>query len=238
MRKIMSSNLKQMIKKVRKDIENNLHEFGTAGHEYFLKSLDDYIENDKISDLEKAFFLMLNQWADEKRYIVAPNEKIRVPNFSRNGPPLFKEYEIDFAIYSGTCNNPVKIAIECDGKRSHGEKFKHRDRKKDINLQCNGWIIIRMGSREIHEELEKIAGDNFGYLIDDIEYLIETRADYIKGNYNERVRQILTGYEWGHFQCPLCKEQIYGRLNASFERCNKCNKTFHPPKYDHFDYVE
>ena len=97
---------------------------------YLLKDLDDYIYSNDVSDLEKAFFLILNQFpGDHRDYLVRPNEMILVPDIYDFRVPGI-EYEIDFAIYGGSIKDPVKIAVECDGldlmAKSKKEKIDER----------------------------------------------------------------------------------------------------------------
>lgn len=234
----MNYNIKQLIKKVRKKIEDDLYEVKAMDIEqYFLNDLDDFLSSNN-SDIEKAFYLLLNQYAGEKHYIVRPHQYVRVRNLAYYGPPMYKEYEIDFAIYAGSFTSPLKIAIECDGKRSHGEKFQKRDRKKDINLQCAGWIIIRIGSKELHEEIQNLADNNLSDLITDLEGLIETKVDFIGPNMHYHINKQLTGYNYGRIECPNCNKKFDGFLNAEYVKCHHCKKSFHPPEYNHLDYVD
>jgi len=148
--------LKVFIKNLRRRIEDGRDEFTD---EYLrniqFKYLDDFIDDSTYSDLEKAFFLILNQFpGDHKEYFVKPREMVLIPDVYNLSCPGI-EYEIDFAIYGGSIENPVKVAVECDGLRSHRQRHNNKDRRKEVNLQANGWIVMRFGSKEIHNELIK-----------------------------------------------------------------------------------
>lgn len=181
-----------------------------------------------MSDLEKAFFLMLNQFpGDHKDYIVCPNEMILIPDIYDLRVPGI-EYEIDFAIYGGSIKDPVKIAIECDGIRSHGQSKKRKDRRKDVNLQAAGWIVMRFSSREIHDELQKYL-ENENYISDfllSIENVIDEKLQLVIGNNYVRYRSELTGYKWDLVSCTNCKESRYGIMNKRKHTCPSCGEKF------------
>jgi hypothetical protein len=152
MRKGSTKPIQELIKKARERIEAIEVEFGPTVRDYRLKAIDDYLTANH-SDLEKAFFLMLNEfWNEASNYFVIPSEKVCVTNVYDTSGPLC-EYEIDFAVYSGTRDRPVKVAVECDGIRSHRQRHSNRDRRKDVNLQAAGWIVLRFGSAEIQDHI-------------------------------------------------------------------------------------
>jgi len=164
-------NIKKLIGNLRQRIENNHYKFEELWlAENRFSSLDEFISNEKHSELEKAFYLILNQFVgDPKDYFVAPREMVLIPDIYDNRSPGI-EYEIDFAIYGGSIDNPVKIAVECDGIRSHRQRHSNKDRRKDVNLQAAGWIVMRFGSREIHEELQNFE-DSETYTSDFLYYI-------------------------------------------------------------------
>src|SRR5581483_2372692 len=167
-----SSKMKSLIKLLMKRSKRSARESKplVKWHEYELKSH----MKDMKSDLEKAFYLMLRQeYYKNGDYVVIPNERVCVKNVCDLDKGYECEYEIDFAIYSGSKSKPGRIAIECDGLRSHGRRNASKDRLKDINLQANGWIIIRFGSREIHEEVYKQLNTTDALYRSNIIYLIE-----------------------------------------------------------------
>lgn len=190
--------------------------------------IDEYLKNDGNSDLEKAFFLILNQYpGDQKDYIVRPKEMVLVPDvYDMNVPGI--EYEIDFALYGGSVANPVKVAVECDGLRSHGKKHTYKDRRKDVNLQAAGWITMRFGSREIHEEIEKFRNDDHHmcYFLSSIENTIARKLKLINSHSYYKYRTELTGYNWGEVKCPDCGYKQDAILNHLNVKCKGCKKKF------------
>ena len=224
-------NLITLIKNLRQKIEEDFHEvqqlFERVGH---FRSLDEFIASPIYTDLEKAFYLILNQFPyDKKNYIVIPREMVLIPDvYDMSGPGI--EYEIDFALYGGSIDNPVKVAIECDGLRSHRQKHNNKDRRKDINLQAHGWIVMRFGSKEIHDELQNFLKDK-SYVcrfLYSIESVIEERLRLIITHRNnfEEYRSKLTGYKWGNVKCIHCDNTQIGRLNHKKQTCFKCGQKF------------
>lgn len=192
--------------------------------------INKFISNKEISPLERAFYLILNQFpAEEKHYIVYPQEKVLIQNIYDDSCPAI-EYEIDFAVYGGSIDSPVKVAIECDGIRSHGNKNTKRDRRKDVNLQASDWIIMRFSSKEIHEELEKFDNDN-DYICNflfSIERIILKKSRLISYDTytNHEFRSKLTGYKWDIVTCPECGFRQHDTLNHKKITCRKCNKKY------------
>lgn len=180
------------------------------------------------SDLEKAFFLILNQFpGDAKNDIIISSEKVLIPDvYDMSCPGI--AYEIDFALYGGSLDNPVKVAIECDGLRSHGLKHANRDRRKNVNLQAAGWIVIRFGSREIHEELDKFRQEESHtcHFLLSIENLIEQKSRLIDGRSyaQQEFRNKLTGFRWGDVTCEECAAKQYGIMNYPNMHCRGCGK--------------
>lgn len=223
--------LKKLINNLRQRIEDDHYEFEDDWQsENRFKFLDDFISDNGHSDLEKAFFLILNQFpSDHKEYFVRPREMVLVPDiYDISGPGI--EYEIDFALYGGSIDNPVKIAIECDGLRSHRQRHSNKDRRKDVNLQAAGWIVMRFGSNEIHDELLKFEKDkthisDFLYYVENV---IKEKTKLINWHSytNSDFRSKLTGYKWGTVTCKHCGYEQVGELNHKKHTCRQCGKKF------------
>ena len=219
------------IKNLRERIENDFDEFkDNYDKEQIFNRIDEFIKSEKRSDLEKAFFLILNQYpGDHKSYIVRPSERVFIPDVYDMGSPGF-QYEIDFAIYGGSIHNPVKVAIECDGIRSHAHKHSNRDRRKEVNLQAAGWIVMRFRSQEIHQELEKFDQDD-SYISDflmSIENTIEQKLKIIDSNsyVKSEVRSLLTGYKWDFVSCTHCGQSQMDILNFRKLFCRFCKHDY------------
>jgi len=215
---------------IRDRIEASHNEFSPSFDDLF-RWIDEFISSKNISDLEKEFYLLLNQYpGDPRSYIIIPHEKVLVENIYGVYSPPFIEYEIDFAIYGGAIDKPVKIALECDGIRTHNLRHGNKDRKKEVNLQLSGWIVIRFASREIHEEIEQWERDeNFiSQISDSIDWVVKQRLDVVDHDTYTRtdVRNKLTGYNWGSVTCPNCKFMQYDILNHKKILCRKCNKKY------------
>jgi very-short-patch-repair endonuclease len=63
-------------------------------------------------------------------------------------------YRVDFFVYFGMKDGPIKIAIECDGHDYHErtkEQARH-DRSKDRWLQSHGYRILRFTGSEIWKD--------------------------------------------------------------------------------------
>lgn len=238
------------IKKLINDLRNGIEKdyFDTANSSFFpnqiFDRIDDFINSDSISDLEKAVYLLLNQFPNDKKdYIIIPNEKILIPDIYDLSTPGI-EYEIDFALYGGTIENPVKVAIECDGIRSHAQRHSNKDRRKDVNLQAAGWIVMRFGSKEIHTELEKAQNEEF-YICDfitSIDNVIKEQTKLItwRSYAQNEFRSKLTGFKWGWLTCNKCSQQQIGILNIKKHVCRHCGEKFirkidesEKIKYDH-----
>lgn len=225
------SRLEDHIKILRERIEADYDEFNDEfGRKQIFERIDSFISNDQLSELERAFYLLLNQYpGDHKNYIVRPGERVLIPDiYDMSGPGI--QYEIDFALYGGSIYNPVKVAIECDGIRSHGHKHAKRDRRKEVNLQAAGWIVIRFRSQEIHQELEKFENDE-NYVSDflqSIENTINQKLQIIDHQSFTKTdfRSILTGYKWDFIRCTKCGQKQMDRLNFKIIHCRHCNKYF------------
>lgn len=223
--------LPTLIKNLRKRIEDDHNEFQSLmGSNWTFKEIDDFLKEENRSDLEKAFFLILHQYPnDHKSYIVHPNEMVLVPDVYDMGSPGI-EYEIDFALYGGSIDNPVKVAIECDGFRSHGARQTNKDRRKNVNFQAAGWIVMRFGSKEIHEELEKFEDDessksDFLYSIENTiqqKLRLITHHTYTHSEYRSK----LTGYKWGSVECTNCGHSQDDTLNHIKITCRHCKTKF------------
>ncbi|MCB0536347.1 MAG: DUF559 domain-containing protein [Bacteroidetes bacterium] len=236
--------LKIFIDKLRKRIQDDHYEFQEMyPPEKQFEFLDDFINADG-SDLEKAFFLMLNQFpGDKKDYFVRPREMVLIPDiYDLSAPGI--EYEIDFALYGGSIDNPMKVAIDCDGIRSHRQKHSNKDRRKDVNLQASGWLVMRFGSKEIHEELLKFEKEET-YICDfitSIDNVIKEKLKLISWDTYARseYRSKLTGFKWDWITCKHCTKKQMGVLNRKKHTCRHCGTKFirdiHPTekiKYEH-----
>lgn len=237
--------LTKLIKNLRQRIEDDHYSFQDEyATDNLFKFLDDFISDNQPSDLEKAFFLFLNQFpSNHKQYFVRPREMVLIPDIYDMGSPGI-EYEIDFAIYGGSLYSPIKVAIECDGLRSHRQKHNNKDRRKNVNLQANGWIVMRFGSKEIHEELFKFENDqthicDFLYYIENV---IQQKTKLI--NWHSYVqtefRSKLTGYKWGTVTCKHCEKSQMGELNHKKHTCRHCGEKFirdiHPSEKIAYDF--
>jgi very-short-patch-repair endonuclease len=228
----MSKRLQEQIKNLRERIEELHYDLRDEMDDYFFKHhIDEFLDSPNNSDLEKAFFLMLNQFGhDHKHYFVVPHEPVLIPNVYDYSPHAYFEYEIDFAIYSGSRSKPIKIAVECDGLRSHRQRHNERDRRKDINLQAAGWIVLRIGSQEIHRELEAFENEemHISEIATNVENIVDRTMDLItQRNYVlDEIRSMLTGYAWGSVTCPHCGDWQKDRLNKRRFNCRKCGNDF------------
>lgn len=223
--------IETLIVNLRNSIKDNYDKMNSEWYvNYMFNHIDEFINSPHKSELEKAFYLLLNQYPNSnKKYIVIPNERVLIPDIYDLSRPGF-EYEIDFAIYGGSINNPVKVAIECDGIRSHSQKHSNKDRRKDVNLQVAGWLVMRFGSKEIHEELERIYNDKgtiFSFL-DSIENTITEKLKLIdEASYSTlEFKSKLTGYKWGMVTCEQCGHVQSDILNHKNIICLKCNTKF------------
>ncbi len=190
-----------------------------------LRSIDRFLASSKKSHLEKAFYLLLSQFYTERRpYFFVTGERVRVPNiYDYSGPN--GEYELDFAIYSGTKKEPVKIALECDGILSHRRRHNPRDRRKDVNLQAAGWIVLRFGADEIQTELRSLAEkeNHVSSIVEIVDNIVESVGGLLTANTyaDNAMRTRLTGLPWGSVTCPSCGEwqnDIVGRM----VKCRHC----------------
>jgi very-short-patch-repair endonuclease len=218
------------IRKLRKQIEDAHYEQRDVIDQYLFQRIDEFLKSSESSDLERAFYLMLNQFAsDYKNYFVVPHEEVLVRNV-HDYSQLDYGYEIDFAIYSGSRAKPIKIAIECDGLRSHRQRHNERDRRKDVNLQAAGWIVVRIGSHEIHKELEAFGNDEqyISNIATNLENLVEQTMDLItpRSYTVDEIRSQLTGYEWGDVTCTQCGRSQKDRLNRTKFHCRHCREEF------------
>lgn len=132
------SSLERLIGVARRRVRMSHAEYSPDFDDLF-RHVDSVLGNSAVSPLEKAMYLLLNQFVgDQQDYFVVPRERVRVPELYELTSPGYKDYEIDFAVYSGSPSRFVKIAVECDGIRSHRERHADRDRHKDVNLQVPG----------------------------------------------------------------------------------------------------
>jgi len=223
--------LQNLIKSLRQRIEDDENSFlGQSVIEMRYMYIDDFIKSEKHSELEKAFFLIIYQFPSaSKNYIVHASERVFIPDvYDMSCPGI--EYEIDFALYGGSIDNPVKVAIECDGIRSHRQRHTNRDRRKDVNLQAAGWIVMRFGSKEIHDELQKFEEDDnhtsdFLYSIENTitqKVRLIDNTSYVKDEYRSK----LTGYKWGNVTCPHCTHNQKDILNHRNILCRRCKTKF------------
>ena len=186
--------------------------------------IDEVIADHGKSELEKAVYIMLLQSPNHAfDFVVVPGERVFVPDlYSMSAPRV--EYELDFALYGGSMRAPLKVAVECDGIRSHGQRHKKRDRRKDVNLQANGWIVVRYSSKEIHEELAKFENPEHRYceLLLGLENLIHERLDIINQGRFSRFHKELAGWKWGDVHCTSCGHRQLGILNKRKHTCKGC----------------
>ncbi|OLY65324.1 hypothetical protein BWD12_20200 [Leptospira santarosai serovar Bananal] len=191
--------------------------------------LDTFLKSPKASDLEKALFLLLNLYPEYggRSYFIIPHEKVLIPNICDH-KEIAINYEIDFAVYGGTVTSPTKIAIECDGIRSHGNRRIKRDRRKEVNLQAEGWLLIRIGSHEIHAELQRMIEENkfISEIAESIELIIERKLNLLEGDKYERYKKELTGYKWGVAECPYCNKRQQVKLNFIKQKCYECGSEY------------
>lgn len=226
----MIEKYENIIKKIRKRIEDDVLEDQPYTVKGTIKHIDNFLKSSEYSDLEKAFYLFLNQFpSDHQPYIVHPKENILVENVYDYSEPYY-EYEIDFALYAGTIKNYVKIGIECDGLRSHSQRYSDRDRRKDINLQAAGWITMRFNSKEIHKELEQFEKEDLyiSEIITNIQNIIDRKLDLITWNNFVRtnIRNELTGYKWGFVECTHCGFSQLDILNHKKITCRECKRKY------------
>jgi hypothetical protein len=219
------STLEKLIEQVRRQIYLSHLEFRPNFEDLF-RHVDGIIGDGTVSPLEKAMYLLLNQYVgDQQDYFVMPRERVRVPEVYELVPPGYKDYEIDFAVYSGSAQRLVKIAVACDGVRSHRERHADRDRHKDVNLQAAGWTVLRFGSREIHEELKKVAEDDThtNRFVNIIENVVAGQTDALTRKTYHRFRDRLTGYTFGDYRCPKCDHRQWDQLELP-TICRKCGE--------------
>lgn len=222
--------LSPYIQNLRDQIDYSLShdEFGLNDHR--MKEIDDFLLEAGKSDLEKAFFLVLNQFPnDHTDYLIRPGEMVLVPDIYDMSVPGI-EYEVDFAIYGGSIKDPVKVAIEVDGQRSHGQKHARKDRRKDANLQAAGWLVMRFSSKEIHEEIIQFSTkeNHISDFLVSIENVIQEKLQLVTGNNYAKtnVRSLLTGYTWGEVICPECNWMQQGILNKKKHVCKYCGHKY------------
>lgn len=202
--------VKRLESEFKKGIEEDFSDFYTPENKYLyevsevLKTLD--------SDLEKIFFLIFKKESlYSEGFLIFPRQKVCVRNVSNFGAgQFFIEYEVDFAILAGSSERPLKIAIECDGLRSHREKYNAKDRYKSVNLQAAGWIVQRIGSREIHEEASKSlsAKGHISDLVFNIEFLIDNLSNSVVRTPNDlEIRRKIFGYTEPVVICAKCRKK-------------------------------
>ncbi|QXU43470.1 DUF559 domain-containing protein [Pedobacter sp. D749] len=218
------------IENLRDQIAYSLRHDEYGIKDLWMRDIDDFLLKKNVSELEKAFFLVLNQFPrDHTDYLIRPGEMVLVRDIYDLRVPGI-DYELDFAIYGGSINDPVKVAIEVDGQRSHGEKHVRKDRRKDANLQAAGWLVMRFSSKEIHQEIVKFS-ENENHVSDFltcIDNVIREKLQLVTGNnYGRReIRTLLTGYSWGQVTCPDCGRSAEGILNRKKQSCNHCGHQY------------
>ncbi|WP_069657763.1 DUF559 domain-containing protein [Arcticibacter eurypsychrophilus] len=222
--------LKPYIQSLRDQIEYDLKHDDSGIQDHLLTHLDDFLLMPSKSDIEKAFFLILNQFpGDHNDYIIRPSEMVLVPDIYDMSVPGI-EYEIDFALYGGSVKDPVKVAIEVDGIRSHGHKHTRKDRRKDANLQAANWLVMRFTSKEVHEEIVKFHNNEIftSDFLTSIDNVIQERLQLVTGNNYIKydVRSVLTGYKWGDVRCIHCGLNQYGNLSRKNHTCQHCKNRF------------
>jgi hypothetical protein len=202
--------------------------------DFVFRHVDTFLSDDQVSALEKAMYLLLNQYAgDHHDYFVIPRERVRVPEVYELRPPGYNDYEIDFAVYSGSENRIIKIAVECDGIRSHRERHSDRDRHKDVNLQAAGWTVLRFGSREIHRELKALqeTDHHINKFVTIIDNIVAAQSDTLtQGRYHQFAGR-LTGYTYGPLTCAACRQPQWVALEIA-KRCRLCGAPFGPRPHE------
>lgn len=188
--------------------------------------VEHFLADPNVSVLEKAMYVLLNQFAgDQQEYFVVPRQRVRVPEVYELTPPGYKDYELDFAAYAGSESRFVKIAIECDGIRSHRERHADRDRHKDVNLQAAGWTVIRFGSREIHAELQRPIDDDthINKFVTILENVVAGQSDALTQRRYFQFVERLTGYTYGDVSCSTCGHRQWDPLEIA-GKCRKCGQ--------------
>jgi len=213
-----------LIQAARKRIREAHAEAQELVGDLVFRDVDAYLGDTHVPDLEKALYLLLNQFpGDHQDYFVVPRTRVRVPEVYRLESPDYCDYEIDFAVYSGSQTRPIKIAIECDGIRSHRERHGNRDRRKDVNLQAAGWTVLRFGSREIEDELQQlIASDtHINKFVTIIENVVAGCSDLLTPRTYHRVIEKLTGYRYAIVVCPGCGHKQWDACEIT-THCRMC----------------
>jgi very-short-patch-repair endonuclease len=222
--------LKPYIESLRDQIAYNLKHDNSGIQDHLIGELDEFLSAPAKSDIEKAFFLILNQFpGSHNDYLIRPGEMVLVTDIYDMSVPGI-EYEIDFAIYGGSVKDPVKVAIEVDGIRSHGHKQTRKDRRKDANLQAAGWLVMRFTSKEVHQEIIKFHNKEIfmSDFLTSIDNVIQERLQLVTGNnyVKYEVRSGLTGYKWGDVRCIHCGLKQYGNLSRKNHTCMHCKNKF------------
>jgi hypothetical protein len=225
-----TNRLHDAINHIRKRIEEDHYTFQPDSDRMLFDRIDEFLASSERSELEKAAYLLLNQFpGDSRHYFVVPSEHVKVPNVYDFSQGEF-EYEIDLAIYSGTQGEPTKVAVDIDGLRSHAERHADKDRRKDVNLQAAGWIVMRFGTQDIQRELESFEHDEFyvSEMAQKVENVVEQRARLLteRTYVSCEVRTLLTGYKWGSITCPSCAQWQYDILDRRKHTCRHCGASF------------
>lgn len=98
----------------------------------------------EINDLYDESPLEDKLWAAFKRFTITAERQELVRIEKRN-------YILDFAIHCTKGN----VDVETDGDRWHQEPERVKsDKKRDNDLNANGWHTLRFTTKQIHEELE------------------------------------------------------------------------------------
>lgn len=233
-----SAKLPDLIAKARALFENEGLEWAVHDSKETFATVDRYLAGNH-SDLEKAFFILLHRFPGwHSSYFLIPNEVVRVRNcfdmwgISQKSKQqlLHITYEIDFAIYAGSLEKPVKIAIECDGIRSHTPSNSRKDRRKDVNLQAAGWLVVHFSSQDIHDELDAVCTNRSdSWLRFTIAEIVSSGGRLLTGDAynNHRIRSMLTGVPYEPATCTCGHSQVVRRDIKVM--CSACGIPFERP---------
>lgn len=119
------------------------------------RAVDEFLAS-AASECQKAMYLLLNLTPQVKNdYVIVPAENVLVRNVY-DGSQSEYEYAIDVAVYGGHQDHPVKLAILCDELPFNVRNRVLELRRRDVNLQAAGWLVLRFQSFEIIDELRSI----------------------------------------------------------------------------------
>lgn len=210
MRKSERPDFQGLFHRALKRLERDQRELGPVVDKELLRGIEGFLQSTDVSDSAKGCYLLLNQFPLEQQgYVVVPNERVRVRDtYRREGPSA--DYELDFAVYAGTRTRPVKIAVEVTPIDYRHSVRLDTERRKDIDLQASGWIVLRLSESEILDELAKVANNEPSWkLFLVIENIILNVGDQLTPQtvYWPDIRAGLTGYRRSRQTCSACETQ-------------------------------